>query len=60
MTDKPKNRGITLVRLSYQPIKSELEAVIPPPMKSDGTMPTPEELARGVLQPVNINRKDRP
>lgn len=38
---------------SYQPKKAELEEPFAI-RKSDGTMPTPEELARGALGPVTI------
>lgn len=38
---------------AYQPKKAELEEPFAI-RKSDGTMPTPEELARGALGPVTI------
>ena len=44
---------ISLVRSSYQPSKEEMEE----PVEIDAT---PEELARAVVQPVDITGKNRP
>lgn len=60
MTAKPKPRDVTLVRSAYQPSKAQMEEVIPPPQRPDGTPASPEDLAKAVLQPVNIKWKDRP
>lgn len=57
MTAKPKRR-VTLVRSSYQPSKKELaetEAMLDFPDDL-----TPDELAEAVMQPVEIDWKDRP
>ena len=54
---KPKRR-VSLVRSSYQPSKKELaetEAMLDFP---DGT--TPDELAEAVVQPVEIDWRNRP
>ena len=55
MTNKPNPRPVTLVRNSYQPSKAELNEPIEFP---EGT--APEDLARAVVQPVNIAWKTRP
>ena len=56
MTDKPKpKRRVTLVRSSYQPSKKELET----PVEFPDDL-TPDELAEAVVQPVEIDWKDRP
>ena len=57
MTAKPKRR-VSLVRSSYQPSKKEFaetEAVLAFPDDL-----TPGELAELVVQPVDIDWKDRP
>ena len=54
---KPKRR-VSLVRSSYQPSKKELaetEAMLEFP---EGT--TPEDLAKAIVTPVEIDWKDRP
>lgn len=38
---------------NYQPSKAELEKIIPQ-HKADGTRWAPEEVARALLQPVNV------
>ena len=57
MTDesKPKKRRVSLVRSSYQPSKKELEEPIEFPEDL-----TPDELAKAVVQPVDIDWKHRP
>lgn len=56
MTEKPKpKRRVTLVRSSYQPSKKELEK----PVEFPDDL-TPDELAEAVVQPVEIDWKDRP
>ena len=50
MSDKPTVR---VKPHSYQPSKAELEEDIVI-RKADGTVPTPEELARVALRPMNI------
>ena len=50
MTDKPTVR---VKSHSYQPSKAELEKPVVI-RKSDGSVPTPEELARVALRPMNI------
>ena len=55
-TKEPKTISRLTVRMKphdYQPKKAELEEPFQI-RKSDGTMPTPEELARGALGPVTI------
>ena len=55
MTAKPKaKRRVSLVRSSYQPSKKELET--PTEFPEDLT---PDELAEAVVQPVEIDWKDR-
>ena len=46
-------RTVRVKSHAYQPKKAELEEPFTI-RKSDGTMPTPEELARGALGPVTI------
>jgi len=51
---KPEDRPTVRVKPhSYQPTKAELEEpfVI---RKPDGSIPTPGELVRGALRPVNV------
>ena len=51
---KPEDRPTVRVKPhSYQPSKAELEEpfVI---RKPDGSIPTPAELVRGALRPVNV------
>ena len=56
MTDKPKpKRRVPLVRSSYQPSKKELEEAVEFPDDL-----TPDELATAVVQPVEVDWKDRP
>jgi len=50
-----KKREVTLVDSSYQPKKAELEEVITFPAGM-----TPDDLARAVMQPVDIRWKPRP
>ena len=38
---------------SYQPTKAELEETVAV-RKPDGSLPTPAELARGALRPMNV------
>ena len=52
---KRKPRRVTLVRSSYQPSKAELEDPIVFPKGL-----TPDELARAVVQPVDIGWRNRP
>lgn len=56
MTDKvePKRR-VSLARSSYRPSRAELEEPIEFP---EGM--TPDELAEAVVQPVDVDWKDRP
>ena len=54
-TTKPKRKPVTLVRSSYQPSKREQEEPVEFP---EGT--TPDELAEAVVQPVEIDWKNRP
>ena len=58
MTAKPKPKPkcrVSLIRSSYQPSKAELEEPIEFP---EGM--TPDELAEAVVQPVDIDWKNRP
>lgn len=55
MTKPP--RTVRLKPNRYQPSKAQLEEEIVL-RKPDGTPPTPQELARAVLQPVNVVRDD--
>ena len=56
MSKKPKaKRRVSLVRSSYQPSKKELEK----PVEFPDDL-TPDELAEAVVQPVDIDWKDRP
>ena len=50
---KIEPRTVRVKPHAYQPKKAELEEPFAI-RKSDGTMPTPEELARGALGPVTI------
>ena len=52
---KPKKRRVSPVRSSCQPGKREFET--PTGFPDDLT---PDELAEAVVQPVEIDRKDRP
>ena len=56
---KETPRPMNLVRSEYQPSKAEIEEPIDV-TRPDGTLPTPEELARATLRPVTVNWKDRP
>lgn len=56
---KETPRPVNLVRSEYQPSKAELEEPIDI-RREDGTAPTPEELARAALRPVDIKWRDRP
>jgi len=56
---KETPRPVNLVRSEYQPSKAELEEPIDM-TRPDGTLPTPEELARASLRPVSVNWKHRP
>ena len=50
----PVSRGAVRVKLhSYQPSKAEMEEPVVI-RKPDGSTPTPEELARVALRPMNI------
>ncbi|MCY4560302.1 MAG: hypothetical protein OXF79_28875 [Chloroflexi bacterium] len=51
---KAKKRKVSLVRSSYQPSKAELEK----PVEFPDDL-TPDELAEAVVQPVEIDWKDR-
>ena len=55
MSENEAKREVTLVRSDYQPSKAELEEPIEFP---EGT--TPDDLARAVMQPVDITWKPRP
>lgn len=55
-----KKRDMTLVRSTCQPTKADMEETIPPPRNPDGSRMTPEQIAKVVLQPVNIKWKDQP
>ena len=50
MTDQPTVR---VKPHSYQPSKAELEEPVVI-RKADGSVPTPEELARVALRPMNV------
>ncbi len=53
---KPKRLGQTKVRVkphSHQPSKAEIDKVVII-HKKDGTVPTPEELARAALRPMKV------
>ena len=51
---KPEDRPTVRVKPhSYQPSKAELEEVVVL-RKPDGSVPTPRELVRAALQPVNV------
>ena len=52
-------RMVNLVCSEYQPSKAEVEESIDM-TRADGTLPTPEELARAALRPVSVNWKHRP
>lgn len=52
-------RTVKLARSEYQPSKAEPEGSIDI-RREGGTQPTPEELARAALRPVDIKWKDRP
>ena len=58
MTDEKKTR-VKLVRSEYQPKKSEVEEVFEI-RKSDGTVPTAEELAKSLVRPVEVEWVDQP
>ena len=61
MTDKPTpkpKRRVSLVRSSYQPSKKELAETEKMLDFPEGT--TPEDLAKAVVQDVEIDWKDRP
>ena len=53
MTGTPKRDTVRVKPHTYQPTKAELEEPIVI-RKADGTMPTPEELAKRALRPVKI------
>ena len=59
MTEKPKPRTVELVRSTYRPSKAELEEPIEL-RKPDGSRPSPDELVRAVVQPIEIDWKRRP
>ncbi len=50
MTDKPEVR---VKSTRYQPSKAEIEDEVTI-RRADGTVPTPEELARIALQPMRV------
>ena len=54
-----KKRPITLVHQDYQPTKAEAEEVIVLRNK-DGSAPTAQDLARAVVQPVEVTYIDKP
>lgn len=56
---KKKPRRIELVRNEYQPTNAEAEEVIVLRTK-EGKPPTAQELARAVVQPVEITYLDKP
>ena len=56
---KPKPRKIELVSQDYQPSKSEVEEPVAL-TDEDGNEPTPEELMRAVVQPVDITFVPKP
>lgn len=56
---KETPRPVNLVRSEYQPNKAELEEPIDI-RRDDGTQPTPEDMARAALRPVDIKWRDRP
>ena len=59
MTVEPKpKRRVSLVRSSYQPSKKELAETEDMLDFPEGT--TPDELAEAVVQPVEIDWKNRP
>ncbi len=53
MSEKPERRTVRVKPHSYQPTKAELEADMSI-RRADGSRPTPEEVARGALRPVNV------
>ena len=55
MTNKPKPRTVKLARSSYQPSKAEQKEPLEFP---EGT--TPDDLAKAVVQPVDVTWKPRP
>ena len=55
----PHPLPVTLPHNDYQPSKAELEGHVDL-RKPDGERPSPEELARAVLQPVTVKRTVRP
>ena len=55
----PGLRPVTLPHNDYQPSKAELEEPVDL-RKPGGERPSPEELARAVLQPVTVKRTVRP
>ena len=48
-----ERRTVRVKPTGYQPSKAELEETIPQ-HKADGTRWKPEEVARALLQPVNV------
>ena len=56
---KIQRRTVRVKPHAYQPKKAELEEPFAI-RKSDGTMPTPEDLAKGALGPVTIVEDSEP
>ena len=54
-----KKRPITLVRQDYQPTKTEAEELIVL-RNEDGSAPTAQDLARAVVQPVEVTYLEKP
>ena len=57
MSKKPK--PIKLVNQTYQPTKAEAEEVIVL-RKKNGSAPTAQDLARAVVQPVEVTYSEKP
>ena len=59
MADQNEKCRVKLVRSTYQPKKAEVEEEIEI-RNPDGTVPTAEEIAAAVIQPVEVEWVDSP
>jgi len=59
MTKRPKPRRVKIVKSTYQPAKAEVEEPIDL-HRSDGTLPSLDEAAALLTQPVEIEWIDKP
>ena len=57
--NSPPHPTIEVVKAGYQPTKAEMEEVFTL-RRDDGSVPTMEEIAQAVLQPVKTRWIDRP